>query len=303
MGRQAERTPEDVRVMSDLPPLPEAQPDEPAWRGLCAVLNHLRRDEGSWWRMIAEDGEAVPRVDESSVTVRIRGNVLAEIGLRRGAPQCRIDPGYLLLAHPGARAVLGDAEPLVRSVRTLGELAGHYGHVRRRACRHEDRRQAILDRLFLRHACVLAVDAPLDSGRVDLVALSPQGVVVFFLLRRYADGDLRLKGRGGVVWRMAELDRRLADAQYASLWVHGLLERGVALDTRHSRRYRMPQRLSVHPRARLMIVDFDHAQRQSGLGALRADLEDGLDRSGARSDIHCLGDAGNVSFGTFFSGL
>jgi hypothetical protein len=149
----------------------------------------------------------------------------------------------------------------------------------------------------------MAVDVPLPEGRADLVALSPRGETVFFLLRRYADGDLRLKGRGGVVWRMGEMDRWLAQTGVVEDWLTGLLERCAALDTPHSRRYRIPASLHVHPHARLLIVDFDHAQRLHGLPALRADLEHGLDRSGARGDIHCLGDAGNISFGTFFSGI
>lgn len=289
-----------VSVPTSLSPEPQSGS---AWRELCAGLNRLRLDERSWWSAIVDDSEAVLRVDDSAVEVRIRGNVLAGIGLRGGEPQCRIEPEHLLLTHPGARVVLGSTETAARSVRNLSELAEHYDHVRRRACRHADRRQAILDRLFLRHSCVLAVDAPFAAGRADLVALSPQGTAVIFLLRRYADGDLRLKGRGGIVWRMREMDSLLADQAAASVWTRGLLERGAALDSRHARRYRLPESLHVHPHARLLIVDFDHAQRQAGLPALRADLEHGLDRRGARSDIHCLGDAGNISFGTFFSGL
>ena len=289
--------------MSDLTPLPHVQPDEPAWKGLCAALNGLRHEKGSWWRSMAEDGESVPRVDESTVTVRIRGNVLAEIGARQGAPQCRIEPGHLLLAHPGARAVLGEADTAVRSVRTLRELAEHYDHVRRRACRHVDRRMAILDRLFLRHPCILAVDAPLPFGRVDLVALSPEGTAVFFLLRRFADADLRLKGRGGIAWRLSEFDNWLADTQAATTWVRDLLERGAALDTRHSRRYRVPDTLRIQGRSRLLIVDFDHAQRLGGLPVLRADLEAALDRTLSKDDIPCIGDPGNISYATLFSGL
>lgn len=275
----------------------------PPWRELCSRLNRLRLQEGTWWRRVVEDREVVFRVDEETVTVRLGGNVFAEIGLRDGAPQCRIEPGHLLLSHPGGRAVLGQGDATARSVRNLQELAEHYGHVRRRACRNSDRRQAILDRLFLRHPCVMAVDAPLPGGGADLVALSPRGEAVFFLLRRYAGGDLRLKGRGGVVWRMGEMDRWLAQTGAVEGWLTGLLERCAALDTPHSRRYRIPANLHVHPHARLLIVDFDHAQRLHGLPALRADLEHGLDRSGARGDIHCLGDAGNISFGTFFSGI
>ena len=289
--------------MSDLTTLPDAQSDEPAWKGLCAGLNRLRLEKGSWWGRMAEDGESVPRVDESTVTVRIRGNVLAEIGAGQGAPQCRIEAGHLLLAHPGARTVLGDAEGAVRSVRTLRELAEHYDHVRRRACRHLDRRMAVLDRLFLRHPCVLAVDAPLPAGRADLVALSPEGIAVVFLLRRYADGGLRLKGRGGIAWRLAELYNWLADTRSATTWVRGLLERGAALDTRHSRRYRVPDTLRIHGRARLLIVDFDHAQRLEGLPGLRADLEAALDRTLSKDDIPCIGDPGNISYATLFSGL
>lgn len=275
------------------------------WRDLCQRCNGLSQEQGSWWKQIVSDPETIPYVDESGITVRLRGNVFAEAQLRGTAVQCRFAPEHLLLVHPGTRAVLSEGETATesRQICTLPELAAHYGHVRRRVCRHTDRRQAILDRLFLRHSCVLAVDVPFPPGRVDLVTLSPQGTAVFFLLRRYADGDLRLKGRGGIPWRMGEADRWLADTEAAGAWVRGLLERCSALETRHSRRYRMPGTIVVHPFTRLLIVDFDHAQRLGGLASLRASLEDGLDRSAARSDIHCLGDAGNISYGTFFSGI
>ena len=123
------------------------------------------------------------------------------------------------------------------------------------------------------------------------------------MLRRYADGDLRLKGRGGIAWRLAELEGWLSDAQASASWVRGLLERGAALDTRHSRRYRAPDSLRVHGRARLLIVDFDHAQRLEGLPGLRADLEAALDRTHSKDDIPCIGDPGNILYATLFSGI
>jgi hypothetical protein len=249
---------------------------------------------------MAADEEAVIRVDEHVVSVRLRGNAFVEIGLRGEEPQCRMAPEHLLLTHPGARVVL-DGREGPRSVRTPDELARHYAHVRRRACSRTDRRQAILDRLYLRHSCVMAVDVPVPPGTADLVALSPAGMMVFFLLRRYADGDLRLKGKGSVPWRMKAMNDWLAGPG-ALDWSRGLLERSASLETRRSRRYRLPDCLSVHPRPGLLVVDFDHAQRLGGLPELRAGLQDGLDRSAARGDIHCLGDAGNISYGTFFSG-
>jgi hypothetical protein len=275
------------------------------WRELCARCNELRLVPESWWARIAADPEAVFCVEESAVRVRLRGSVLAEVELRGTGLQCRIAPEHLLLSHPGARAVLGDAGAAAEPgrVASLADLAVHYDHVRRRVCMGQDQRSTVIDRLFLRHSCILIVDAPLPSGRADLVALSPGGDVVFYLLRRYCDPLLRLKGRGGIVWRMQELSGCLADDEAMTLWVQRLLERSRLLETPHSRRFRFAGRPRVHPRARLLIVDFDHAQRQHGLPSLRANLEDGLDHSAARGDIHCIGDAGNISYGTFFSGI
>ena len=277
---------------------------EAQWRELCRRCNELRRDPRSWWARIVGDAETVPRVDETGITVRLRGNVFAEVCLHGPALQCRIAPEHLLLSHPGARTVLGDEiMPHPKRVRTLDELARSYEHVRRRVCSHEDRRAAILDRLFLRHSCVLAVDAALPSGRADLVALSPQGTAVFFLLRRYQDGDLRLAGRGGIVWRMQEFNRVLETEQVMDSWLRDLLERSRALDTPHLKRYRFAANPVIHPRVRLLVVDFDHAQRLGGLKSLRVNLEAGLDHAASRGDIHCIGDAGNISYTTFFSGI
>ena len=147
------------------------------------------------------------------------------------------------------------------------------------------------------------MDAALPSGRADLVALSSRGDVVFYLLRRYLDPLLRLRGRGGIVWRMQEFNRSLADDEAMTFWIQRLLERFRLLNTPHSRRYRFQGNLCVHPRVRLLIVDYDHAQRLHGLPPLRANLEDGLDHSAAQGDIHSIGDAGNISYGTFFSGI
>ncbi len=275
------------------------------WRELCRRCNESRLVPKSWWARIAVDPEAICRVDESSIAVRLRGSVLAEVALRGAGLHCRIAPEHLLLSHPGARTVLGDADDATepKRIHNLMELGEHYDHVRRRVCAQVDRRGAIADRLFLRHSCVVAVDAALPTGRADLVALSPHGAAVFFLLRRYDDSDLRLKGRGGIVWRLQELNRCLADEGAMVLWVRNLLERARHLETSHSRRYRFDGMPVIHPRARLLIVDFDHPQRLHGLPRLRAELEHGLDHDASRSDIHCIGDAGNITHGTFFSGI
>jgi len=293
-----------------IPPLLGGDPAQPqTWRELCARCNDLSLEPDGWWHRIISDPEAVPRVDASEITVRLCGNPFVDVRLRGRAPLCLIAPEHLLLSHPGARTVLGDAETLAepKRVQNLADLACHYAHVRRRVCQHVDRRQMILDRLFLRHPCVLAVDAALPQGRADLVALSPEGTAVFFLLRRYCDGDLRLKGRGGIVWRMGELNRWLAEETNVAAWVRELLERSAALQTRHFRRYGFSKTLTVHAHARLLIVDFDHAQRQSGLPSLLDEFdtnrEPGLDRMATRSDILCIGDPGNISHRTLFSGI
>lgn len=276
-----------------------------AWRELCRRCNELRLVPESWWARIAADPEAVFCVDGPGVRVRLHGNALAEVELRHAGLQCRIAPEHLLLSHPGARTVLGDegAAGGRGRIATLADLAARYDHVRRRVCLRQDKRAAVIDRLFFRHSCIVAVDAALPTGRADLVALSARGDVVFCLLRRYGDPLLRLKGRGGIVWRMEELNRSLTDDQAMTLWVQNLLQHSRLLETPHSRRFRFEGQPRVHPRARLLLVDFDHAQRLHGLPSLRTDLEVGLDHATARGDIHCIGDAGNISYDTFFYGI
>lgn len=279
-------------------------PSAESWPLLCRLLNGPCSDSEGWWRRFAEDPEAVFRIEENSVVVRLRGNFFAEIWVYNDSLRCRMDPAHLLPLHPGMRVVLGDdASSGTKSVRTLAELSKHYDRVRRRACSSIDRRAAILDRLFLRHSCVLAVDAPLPCGRADMVVLSPGGEAVFFLLRRYADPDLRLKGHGGLVWRMNELDRWLADASLVADWTERLIRRSAALVTPQVRRYGFRGTISPLARSRLLLVDFDHAQRLGGLPRLRGELEAGLDRTSRADDILAIGDPGNITHRILFSGL
>lgn len=278
---------------------------EQSWPELCRNCNSLSREPESWWAQIVADPETVPRVDESALTVRLQGNPWLEVRVRDASLQCRIAPEHLLLSHPGSRMVLRSAGAAggPDGIRSLEELAAKYRHVRRRVMTHIDRRAAILDRLFLRHSCVLAVDAPLPCGRADMVVLSPGGEAVFFLLRRYAGPDLRLKGRGGLAWRMNELDRWLADAHLAADWTERLIRRSGALATAQVRRYGFRGTITPHARSRLLLVDFDHAQRLEGLARLRGELEDGLDRTPRADDILAIGDPGNITHRLLFSGL
>lgn len=276
------------------------------WRALCQLCNELLAVPGSWWQRITADREAVLRVDEDCIEVRLHGNVLLTVEPRGTGLHCRIAPEYLLLCHPGSRAVLcqeGCALELA-GIASLDDLATRYAHVRRRACRHVDRRRMVQDRIFLRHSCILAVDAPFAPGRIDLVGVSPDGVCTFFFVRRYADADLRMQGPGGVGHRMRQWDEWLHTEGKSLAAVRGLMERSRALAGPQNRRYfRVADNISVSMRTRLLIVDFDHAQRFSGLPGLLSILQDGLDRPLRRDDIICAGDPGNISQGILFDGI
>lgn len=274
-----------------------------SWRELCWRLNDLAATSDSWWQKIVADPDTVVRVDGASIEVRLRGTVLVTVEPHGDGVRCRIAPEFLLRSHPGARAVL-TADGLVPEPSCIGsleEFAKLYQHVRRRGCQHSDRRQAILDRLFLRHSAILAVAAAFHQQRVDLVTISPHGTCSVFLLRRFADGDLRLRGRGGIVWQMRELDRLIAYEDVSRAWIQELIERGLALQTRFRRRYERKVS-SVYPHARLLVVDFDHSQRHGELLSLRSELEAGLDRRVAPDDMLFIGDPGNISLKTLISG-
>lgn len=270
---------------------------------LCGQLNLLAVRHGSWWQRIATDPEAIVRVDPDGVEVRLGGGVLLRVEARGDALHCRLRPELLLRVHPGARWVLSDAglAPEPELIASLDDLGREYDAVRRRHCYVTDRRQAVLDRLYLRHAALVAVDAPLGSLRADLIGVSPTGVVVLYVVRRYADADVRLAGKGGLMHRLRCLDHWL-DAEDACSEVAALVDRARLLHGPWSRRFdRCPVPVAVHPRARLLLVDFDHAQRLGGLPEVRNALLAGLDRTPEGDDILAIGDPGNISHRVLFA--
>lgn len=278
----------------------------PSWSGVVQACNALRVDPGSWWSRVLADPEAVPRVGADCVVIRLRGREFLEARLEGGCLACRIRHEYLLPAHPGSRAVLTEdgIRPAPRCIGSLSELVAHYDVVRRRVCQNSCRRQAILDRLFLRHACLIGIDVVLPFGRADLLALSPDGTCVLLLLRRYADQDLRLRGPGGVCASILELEAGLKSATHPGTWIEDQLARMRALRGSWDRRFAaLPEVRRIYPRVRLAVVDFDHAQRQGGLADARATLERGLGREDAWGDIMTIGDAGNLSHRAIFSGM
>lgn len=260
-----------------------------------------------------DDPELVVRVDNDCVALRLGGTQFLTLESRGHGLHARILPELLIQAHPGSRFVLteADLQPEPRIIGSLVELGSAYSLVRRRVLARTDRRQAVLDRLYLRHRAVAAVDIPMPFGRIDLMVVAADGTCVFYLLRRYMDADLRLTGGGGIVGQLAAVDHWLADADHALPAVQTALDRLRSLDGPWAGCFvRLPNQLRLYPRARLLIVDFDHAQRLSGLsdllGSVRKEWEksqSGLDRTLGAGDILTIGDPGNISHKLLFSGI
>lgn len=276
--------------------------EDSEWDELVRLCNALYLLPDSWWHRVASDQEAVLCVDGPCLRVRLRGTDFVEVFLRGAGLGCRIAPEHLLHGHPGQRVVLGAASAFsIRAVESVDAFARHYAHVRRRVCARADRRRAVLDRLLLRHSCVLGVDVSLPGGRADLVALSPEGFCVAYLVRRYADGDVRLRGAGSVAGKMRQLETVLSTAT-ANDAMRQLVCRGRAVHSHLVRRFAaFPDDVRCFPRARLLLVDFDHPQRVLGLPGVRQCLEDAFRREGVRGDILAIGDPGNISHRLLFS--
>lgn len=280
---------------------PDFRTSTASWRELCRRCNERYAAPDSWWRTLLSDPEIIARVDADGITLRLRGNLLARVELHGQGLHCRIPPEYLVRIHPGSLTVLREDASATPLVSSLDELNANYALVRRRACALTDRRRAVLDRLFLRHGIVLAVDMPLPPGNADLVTLHPEGRCAVFLLRCYADPTLRLAGPGGAAhalgrWRAwlqsGDAAERMTEALLRSRTLHGPLLR---------RFERFPDAVRTFSRPRLLLVDFDHAQRLSGLRPLLDGLT-GLDPELSRDDILAVGDPGNITIKAILPG-
>jgi hypothetical protein len=283
------------------------------WHRVCQVCNTLYQDKNSWWYRIAHDPQIVPRVDENCITLRLGGIEFLILEPRGTGVHGRMAPEFLLRTHPGSRFVLSEdtLSPQPSFITSLTDLGQQYDQVRRRVWARSRRNQAVLDRLFLRHVNILAVATPLSLGMVDLVVVSPQGVCLLYLLRSYKDPSLRRAGPGGVAHLMDTMNLKLEPSPKIQLEVQLFLERMRALGGPWQTRVdRFPDLLTLYPRIRLVIYDFDQAQRQAGLGTLLLDLEknlsqglmSGLDQEGWDGDIFTIGDPGNISHKLLLSG-
>lgn len=284
------------------------------WQQICQTCNTLYQDKNSWWSRIAHDPQIVPRVDKNSITLRLGGVEFLILEPRGTGVHGRIAPEFLLCTHPGSRFALSEdtLSPHPLFITSLADLGQQYDQVCRRVWARSRRNQAVLDRLFLRHINVLAVATPLSLGIVDLVVVSPQGVCLLYLLRSYKDPSLRRAGPGGVAHLMDAMNLKLEHSPKIQLEVQLFLERLRALGGPWKTRIdRYPDLLTLYPRIRLVIYDFDQAQRQVGLDTVVANLAknlaqgtmSGLDQEGWDGDIFTIGDPGNISHKLLLSGI
>lgn len=267
------------------------------WAEITRQCNILLADQNSWWSRIVGDPDLVIRLDPSGLVVRLCGHNFLKIVLMGQELALKIAHEYLVPAPPGSRAMLTahGASPKCARIDSLAALGARYPLIRQRVCSQPLRRAALLDRLYLRHHCFLAVDASLPWGQADLVALAPDGTCVCLLLRSYTDQDLRLRGQHGIGACLRKIEARLGACASPQAAITAMITRSRSLEGPWTSRFaRLPEVKRVYPRARLLVVDFDLAQRHGGLNSLRHDLEQDLGPGYARADVLTIGDPGNI---------
>lgn len=276
------------------------------WQQICLTCNALYQDKNSWWQPIAHDPQIVPRVDKHSIALRLGGIEFMILEPRGTGIHARLAPEFLLRTHVGSRFVLThehlSPEPLF--VSSLDELGLHYALVRRRVLAHSQRHQAVLDRLFLRHRHILAVAIPFSIGLIDFSILTPQGLCFLYLLRPYNHPALHSQGPNSIVHYQQSINHWLTKDHQGQKEVQELLKRTQALQGPWSTRLASQlSQITLYPRIRLIIYDFDQAQRQLGLSTLLTNLENNqdqvtrlaLDPNGWSGDIFTIGDPGNIT--------
>lgn len=269
------------------------------------ALNSLAEECGSWWQAVLADRKCVISTGcDEEVVVRLGGNELLRARIVQGRVDVHVPEEYLYLSHPGYRVVLraGEETKPCRRIVSLADFGRNFRKVCRNVLHETERRRAIQDRLWLRHDCLAGLDVALCGVLVDMVAVRPDGTCVCYLLRRYADQDILLGGPGGVVDRMAMLERQQSMLLLDE--VRRLLERLRYLVHRQQRRFcRMADPVRLHPRVRLLVVDFDDAQRQLGIPELRSRFAVLSGRTDDQNEVITVGDPGNVSLKALFSGM
>ena len=288
-------------------------------QNLLDYLNDLYENDNSWWRQIVDDDDVFILIRNNRLHVLVNGGLLLEITMdSSGKLTCRTHEEFLSLRSGGnPYTVLTDDETTTpKRVEGLKGLAKHYDLVKRRIKLFTGKEKQAVQDVVLKHKQFIDVEIGLEGDkkedahrkgaqRVDMAALLPGGMLMFFEVKLFDNSEIRAKEIPPVVGQLKKYQHLLE--KYKDEILEGYNQQfqmyGKLNGKFFKNRYPGQEALKIYPDVRLFITGFDGGQKEYLLPRILKGIYAGTGWPDNTSDLIAIGNHKGVKESVLFKGI
>ena len=269
-------------------------------------LNKLYDSENSWWRTIVDDKDIFILIRNNEVRVQANGGLLLQVNQDgQNNLMCRMHEDYLSLRsekNPYVTLEEMSTAPIKR-VEGLKGFVKHYAKIKRRINIFTGKEKKAVQYLANNIPQIVDIEIGFEGElkenackksvpRIDMAAITGNGTLVFFEAKLFDNSEIRSKKTPKVVGQLQKYKELLA--QNGEDIIAGYKEQlniyNQLKGTFFEKRARNFDRITLYPRARLIITGFDASQRDIMLPNVREGIEKGAEWEEGGKDLVATGD-------------
>lgn len=174
-------------------------------------LNSLREEKASWWSVLVEDKDVFIAVRQNALNAYASGASIARIEWDGSELRLKVHTKFLVFPDPactdGPYVNLRTGAPNIKAIIVTDEeaYASHLTHIKAAARRLTGEERKGTNTIAARTDCVVDIEAAYadaaetddieeedpSSGRIDIVALRDDGVIVLTEAKLYSNSEIR----------------------------------------------------------------------------------------------------------------
>ena len=288
-------------------------------QGFIKELNRLHADEKSWWHKMVEDDEAFILIRENRIHVLVNGGLLLQVKMdAHGSLKCQVHEDFLSLRSQKNRYIqLTENEPpQIERVKGLKGLAEHYEQIKRRIKLFSEKEKKVVQDIGANNKQIVDLEVGLEgelkpeaarkgAQRVDMAAVSNEGVLVFFEVKLFDNSEIRSEAIPPVVNQMKKYESLLK--KYRNDILAGYKDQFdmyAILEGRFfKRRRQVLERFDVYSKARLIITGFDSSQQKVHLPKIVESINKGMEWEEKNNDLIIVGNHQNIKMEVLLKGI
>lgn len=282
-------------------------------------LNRLHADEKSWWHKMVEDEKVFILIRENRIHIKVNGGTLLQVEMDvQGSLKCQAHEDFLSLrseTNPYIQ-LTEDKTTAIKRVEGLKGLAEYYEQIKRRIKLFSENEKKVVQDIGANNKQIVDLEVGLEgelkpeaarkgAQRVDMAAVSNEGVLVFFEVKLFDNSEIRSDETPRVVNQMKKYESLLK--KYRNDILAGYKDQFdmyAILEGRFfKRRRQVLERFDVYSKARLIITGFDSSQQKVHLQKIVESINKGMEWEEKNNDLIVVGNHQNIKMEVLLKGI